>query len=98
MPRPTAVEARDGLRIWARFDDGAEGEADLAYFADKPAREAWTADRSFFESMQLKPQFRTVVWRRDTELIAGSECSCGRTTMTRRVSTSDTAATKQPST
>ena len=38
---PVAVEARDGLRIWIRFQGGEEGEIDLSHFAGMGVFNAW---------------------------------------------------------
>lgn len=47
MLKPVAVEARDGVRIWVRFEDGVEGEIDLSDVAGKGVFQAWD-DREFF--------------------------------------------------
>ena len=35
MIQPTEVEARDGYRIWLRYQDGTAGEVDLSHLAGK---------------------------------------------------------------
>lgn len=47
-----SVEAREGFRIWVRFEDGVCGEVDLSHLAGKGVFEAWL-DRSFFESVSV---------------------------------------------
>ena len=39
--QPVAVEARGGLRIWIRFQDGEEGEIDLSDLAGMGVFKAW---------------------------------------------------------
>ena len=45
-PNPTAVEPRDGFRIWVRYKDGVEGELDMSHLANKPIFAVWK-DREF---------------------------------------------------
>ena len=52
LPEPVEVEARNGLRIWVRFDDGVSGEIDLSHLAGEGVFKAWD-DRAFFESVYL---------------------------------------------
>ena len=47
-----SVEAREGYRIWVRFEDGVCGEVDLSHLAGKGVFEAWR-DRSFFERVYV---------------------------------------------
>ena len=53
IPALVAVEPRDGLKIWVKYDDGIEGELDLAHLAEKRGVfKAWD-DRAFFESVYI---------------------------------------------
>ena len=68
MRTPMAVEAREGFRVRLRYDDGAEGEVDLARFAGRGVFAAWD-DRAFFEAVRVTPH-RAVAWGDDIELCA----------------------------
>ena len=52
LPELVEVEARNGLRIWVRFDDEVSGEVDLSHLAGMGVFKAWE-DRGFFESVYL---------------------------------------------
>lgn len=66
--RPLQVEARDGYRLWVRFDDGVEGEVDLSSRAGRGVFKAWD-DPGVFESVSVTPH-RTIRWTEDAELCA----------------------------
>ena len=68
MLKPIAVEAREGYRIWMRFNDGASGEIDLSDMAGKGVFAAWN-DRSFFESVRLTG-YRAIAWGDDIDICA----------------------------
>ena len=68
LRRPVEVEAREGYRIWIRFDDGACGEIDLSDHAGKGVFKAWD-DRAFFESVHLT-DYRAVAWGENDEIDA----------------------------
>ena len=60
---PKLVEARH-LRdyvIWVRFNDGTEGEVDLAETLDGPIFEP-LLNPEFFSSFTLNPELHTLVW------------------------------------
>src|SRR5688572_631673 len=44
LDRVVAVVARPGYRVWVRFEDGLEGEADLSHLAGQGAFRRWTDD------------------------------------------------------
>ena len=44
MIRPTAVERREGARIWLRYLDGTAGEIDLAHLAGRGVFKNWHDD------------------------------------------------------
>lgn len=48
-------------RIWLRFDDGAEGEVDLAGELTGPVFHA-LRNLSAFRQFRLHPELRTLVW------------------------------------
>lgn len=52
IPRPVEVKAREGFRIWLKYDDGTEGEVDLADVAGRGVFEAWN-DPVFFQAVRL---------------------------------------------
>ena len=60
-----SVEAREGYRIWVRFEDGVCGEVDLSHLAGKGVFEAWL-DRSFFENVNVN--HGVVSWKGDIDL------------------------------
>ncbi len=64
--QPIAVEARDRLRIWIRFQDGEEGEIDLSHLAGMGLFEAWD-DRKFFESVRIN-SFDEIAWGDEIDL------------------------------
>ena len=47
--------------VWLRFDDGAEGEVDLAKELTGPIFKP-LRDVEFFRRLQLHPELRTLVW------------------------------------
>ena len=52
LPELVEVEAREGFRIWVKFDDDVSGEVDLSHLAGLGVFKAWD-DRGFFESVYL---------------------------------------------
>ena len=66
--RPLQVEARDGFRLWVRFDDGVEGEVDLSPRAGRGVFKVWD-DPGVFESVHVTPH-RSIRWTEDAELCA----------------------------
>ena len=64
--RPTAVEAREGYRIWLRYSDGVTGEVDLSDFAGHETFAAWQ-DRAFFETVRLI-EGGAIAWGEDIDL------------------------------
>ena len=70
LPRPIAVEPRDGFRIWLKYDDGEEGEVDLSDIPRNGVFAAWS-DREVFERVYI-PEFRAVAWPGDLDLCPDS--------------------------
>lgn len=62
---PIDVKILDGYRIWLRFNDGAEGELDLKYYARKPWFKPWQ-DRSVFENVRIS-SYDGLIWGDDPE-------------------------------
>lgn len=56
------AEARPGFRLWARFEDGTQGEIDLSHLAGQGVFARWTQDPSEFEQVKVDPECGTVVW------------------------------------
>ena len=57
-----AVEARPGFKVWVRFENGVEGEADLSDLAGKGVVERWTQNPAEFAEVSLDPESGTVTW------------------------------------
>lgn len=66
MIRPTAVEPRDGYRIWLRYSDGAAGEIDLSPLVGQGVFAAWQ-DPTCFAGGRLA-EHGAIVWGDDLEL------------------------------
>lgn len=66
MIRPTAVEARDGYRIWLRYSDGTSGEVDLSDFAGRGVFKSWD-EPGGFGKVHIAPH-RAIVWDENLEL------------------------------
>lgn len=56
------VEPRPNFRIWVRFEDGLEGEADLSELAGHGVFKRWTDDPSEFAQVAVDPESGTAVW------------------------------------
>ena len=61
------VEVRplEGYRIWVRFNDGEQGEIDLAEYAEKPWFQPWRK-RTVFESVHIS-HHDALIWGDDPE-------------------------------
>lgn len=70
MKSAIEVEAREGFRVWIRFNDGTDGEVDLADLAGRGIFEAWD-DSSFFRGVHVGPA-GSVAWSDDVELCPDS--------------------------
>lgn len=57
-----AVEARPGFRVWVRFENGVEGEADLSDLAGRGVFKRWTDDPSAFAEVCVDPESGTLTW------------------------------------
>ena len=65
MIQPTEVEARDGYRIWLRYQDGTAGEVDLSHLAGKGVFKVWD-EPGYFEKVHITPH-RTIAWDDDID-------------------------------
>ena len=61
LPRPVAVEPREGYTIWVRCEDGLEGVIDVSHLADLGFFKAWR-DRAFFECVYVNEKTKCVEW------------------------------------
>jgi hypothetical protein len=52
MPKPVAVKPLANYRIWLRYDDGVEGEADLSDLAGRGVFVAWS-DQALFRAVHI---------------------------------------------
>ena len=66
MIRPTAVEPREGFRIWLRYSDGISGELDLSHLAGRGVFAAWD-EPGCFERVHIAPH-RAIAWSDELEL------------------------------
>ena len=64
--RPTAVEPREGYRVWLSYSDGAAGEVDLSYLAGSGVFAAWN-DRARFEAVHIA-DYDAIAWDNELEL------------------------------
>ena len=65
--RPTSVKVLDGHRVLLAFDDGSEGEVDLAPLLRGPVYQALLDDRALFEGTFVDRELRTLAWARRPE-------------------------------
>jgi len=57
-----AVEARPGFRVWVRFENGVEGEADLSDLAGRGVFQRWTEKPAEFAEVSVDPESGTLTW------------------------------------
>ena len=62
-----AIEYRGGHRLWLRFNDGAQGEVDLAVHLVGPVFVP-LRDPALFAAVRLDPELRTIVWPNGADL------------------------------
>ncbi len=64
------VEVRplDGYRLFLRFEDGAEGEVDVAKMVRFEGVFAPLAERDFFLQVRVNPEIGTICWPNDADL------------------------------
>lgn len=61
------VDPREGWKIWVRFEDGTEGEADVGNLRNLPVF-AGLQDRQVFESVYVHPDLKVVCWGENLEI------------------------------
>lgn len=57
-----AVEARPDFKVWVRFENGVEGEADLSDLAGRGVFERWTGNPAEFSEVSVDPDSGTLTW------------------------------------
>lgn len=57
-----AVEARGGFKVWVRFENGVEGEADLSDLAGRGVFKRWTENPAEFREVRVDPESGTLTW------------------------------------
>ena len=57
-----AVEARPGYKLWVRFKDGVEGEADLSDVAGRGVFARWTDNPAEFAAVRIDPSSGAPTW------------------------------------
>jgi hypothetical protein len=57
-----AVRVVGRFRIWLRFEDGLEGEADLSDLVGWGVFKRWADHPSEFAQVEIDPECATVVW------------------------------------
>ena len=62
LDRIVAVAARPGYRVWVRFEDGLEGEADLSHLAGHGVFSRWADDPSEFAEVSIDQATGTLCW------------------------------------
>ena len=67
MPRLVDARYVRDLVLWLRFNDGSEGEVDLAGELGGPIFEP-LRDPGYFSSFWLNPELHTVVWPNGADL------------------------------
>jgi len=61
LHRIVSAEARDDYRLWVRFEDGSEGEVDLADLVGRGVFAIWS-DPAVFGSVFIDEDSGTVAW------------------------------------
>lgn len=64
------VEVRplEGYRLFLRFEDGVQGEVDVASLVEFKGVFAPLKDREFFAQVRVDPELGTVVWPNGADL------------------------------
>jgi len=57
-----AAEAREGFRVWVRFENGIEGEVDLSELAGQGVFKRWTENPAEFGEVSVDPDSGTLTW------------------------------------
>ncbi|MEJ2239017.1 MAG: DUF2442 domain-containing protein [Gemmatimonadales bacterium] len=57
-----AVETRPDFKVWVRFENGVEGEADLSDLAGQGVFKRWTENPEEFDKASVDAESGTVMW------------------------------------
>lgn len=63
-----AVKPVGGYRLWLRFEDGAEGEADLASTLSFEGVFAPLRDSRYFEQVRVNSELGTIFWPNSADI------------------------------
>jgi len=67
MYRIDEVEAREGYRVWIRFEDGISGEVDLSDLVGKGVFQSWE-DPEEFRKVFIDEETGTIAWPGNIDL------------------------------
>jgi hypothetical protein len=67
MYRIVEVEAREGYRVWIRFEDGISGEVDLSDLVGKGVFQSWE-DPEEFRKVFIDEETGTIAWPGNIDL------------------------------
>ena len=60
LTKPIAVEAREGFKIWIKYESGEAGELDLSHIAGIGVFSAWN-ERAMFEDVWIT-EYDSIRW------------------------------------
>jgi hypothetical protein len=66
--RITEFEARAEYRLWLRFEDGVEGEADLSDVAGQGVFKRWKDNPAEFAEVEIDPETGSLTWPGDLDV------------------------------
>lgn len=69
MKKIVACKVLENYRVWLRFDDGVEGEADFSAHAGQGVFAPWT-DYGFFGQAAIAEHGRTLTWPGELDFCA----------------------------
>jgi hypothetical protein len=69
MKKISSFKVLDNYRVWLRFDDGVEGEAEFSAHVGKGVFAAWT-DYAFFRQASIGEHGRTLTWPGELDFCA----------------------------
>jgi hypothetical protein len=62
------VQLRESYRLWLKFDDGVEGEVDIAALVDFDGVFEPLQAPEFFAAVRVEPALGTIVWPNGADL------------------------------
>jgi Protein of unknown function (DUF2442) len=69
MRKISSFKVLDNYRVWLRFDDGVEGEAEFSAHVGKGVFVRWT-DYAFFRQASIGEHGRTLTWPGELDFCA----------------------------